>query len=135
MALFKRKQKEEQEIKDDETVEKQEALPARAGELSAPSLPKGGDVRSYQVVLSPHITEKGTLMGGDNKYSFKIAADANKTEVKRAIEGLYKVKVDRVNVSYLPSKSKRIGRFKGFKLGFKKAIVTLKEGSKIDIAS
>lgn len=131
MALFKRKQKEKEEldIKENKPVEKQDVLP------SVPSLPRGGDAHSYQVILSPHITEKGTLMGKDNKYSFKIAAGANKTEVKKAIEGLYKVRVDRVNVSYLPSKSRQVGRFKGFKLGFKKAIVTLKEGSKIDLAN
>ncbi len=130
MALFKRKQKEKEEldIKDNKPVEKQEALPASQslGGPSAPSLPKGGDARSYQVILSPHITEKGTLLGEYNKYSFKVAAGVNKTEVKKAIEGLYKVRVDRVNISYLPSKAKQVGRFKGFKFVLKKAIVTLK---------
>lgn len=99
------------------------------------ALPKGGDAHSYEIVLSPHITEKGTLLGEHNKYVFKVPAAANKLDIKKAVENLYKVEVAKVRTSYLPSKYRRVGRFEGSKSGFKKTTVTLKEGSKIDLAA
>jgi large subunit ribosomal protein L23 len=131
MALFKRKTKNKEEPKkvDEKHAEEQVEIPA------GPSLPKGGDASSYQVILSPHITEKGTLMSEQNKYVFRVAGGANKIEVKRAVGNLYKVKVEKVRVMYAKSKLRTVGRREGHKPGFKKAIVTLREGSKIDIAA
>ena len=131
MKLFnkKTKEKEEPEKQGERPVEEQAALP------SAPSLPKGGDAQSYQVVLSPHVTEKGTLLAEKNKYIFKVAPGVHKIEIKKAVASLYKVEVEDVNLLYAPSKLRQVGRITGHKPGFKKAIVTLKEGSKIDIAS
>ena len=132
MKLFnkKTKEKKEPEIKEEKpVVEEQEVLP------SSPSLPKGGDAHSYRVVLSPHIAEKGTILGEMNKYIFKVNENANKTEIKKAIRNLYKVEVAKVHVLHMPSKFRRVGKYEGRKTGFKKAIVTLKEGSKIDIAA
>ena len=129
MALFKRKKEERTEKEELKQIDKEPTqLPA------APSLPKGGDARSYQVILSPHITEKGTVLGQYNKYVFKIDQGANKIEVKKAVESLYKVEVARVHMAYAQSKSRQVGKYKGHKPGFKKAVVTLKEGSKIDLA-
>jgi large subunit ribosomal protein L23 len=87
------------------------------------------------VVLSPHITEKGTIMSNQNKYVFRVAEGANKVEIKKAITSLYKVDVAKVRVSYARSKIRQVGRREGHKPGFKKAIVTLKERSKIDLAA
>lgn len=141
MALFGKKKKEYKPKDKIPTVKKaadekiEEVLPASpAGGPSAPSLPKGGDAHSYQVILSPHITEKGTNMEAQNKYIFRIAKGANKSEIKKALESLYKVQVAKVRVIYSPSKMRQVGRYKGSRPGFKKAIVTLKEGSKIDVA-
>lgn len=130
MALFKRKPKDTEEIqKEKELVGEQEVL------LPTPSLPKGGDEHSYQVVLSPHIAEKGTVLGELNKYIFKVNENVNKTEIKKAIGNLYKVEVAKVHILHMPSKFRRVGKHEGRKPGFKKAIITLKEGSKIDIAT
>ena len=131
MALFNKKKKEEKPQKDTG-----EEIPKTETQLSvAPILPKGGDSHSYRVILSPHVTEKGSLLGEQNQYVFKVAGSVNKLQVKVAVENLYKVEVAKVRVSYLPSKYRRVGRFEGAKSGFKKAVVTLKEGGKIDLAN
>ncbi len=129
MALFGRKKKKEEKPKPEETA-KDEV------ETAAPTvkLPKGEDAHSYQIILRPLITEKGELLEGFGQYLFKVARGANKVEIKEAVEKLYKVKVDRVNVASMPSKSRRVGEHEGKKPGFKKAIVTLKKGDKIEIA-
>ncbi len=116
-----------------------EAVPAGEGEITTPAapavkLPKGEDAHSYQIILKPIITEKGGLLEGYGQYLFRVAKDANKVEIKKAVEKLYKVRVDRVNVASVPSKFRRVGEHEGNKPGFKKAIVTLKKGDKIEIA-
>lgn len=133
MALFSKKKTKKDEPVQEEKTEKNpaEVNPGEGGV----ALPKGGDAHSYRVILSPHITEKGTLMSEQNKYIFKIADDANKTEVKKAVESLYKVKVAKTHIAYAKSKFRQVGRYQGRKAGFKKAIVTLKEGSKIDVVA
>ena len=131
MKLFNKKTKEKDEPKkiEEKPVDEQAVSPA------ASALPKGGDASSYRVVLSPHITEKGTIAGEQNKYVFRVAESANKLEIKKAVRGLYKVDVAKVRVLYVRPKTRQVGRREGHKPGFKKAIVTLKEGSKIDLAS
>ena len=88
---------------------------------------------SYDIVKEPHISEKATYLAQDNKYVFKIYKNSNKLEVKKSIEGIYKVDVLSVNIIKAPKKKRRIGRTEGFKKGFKKALVTIKEGQKIEI--
>ncbi len=127
MALFTQK-KEKNEF--EKTV-------AVKGDVNAgsPSLPKGEDALSYQLILEPHITEKATGLAALNKYVFKISRDANKTEIKKAIHRLYKVDVKNVRVLTMPSKTRRMGRQIGTKSGFRKAIVTLKEGNRIEVTA
>lgn len=86
-----------------------------------------------KAILSPHLTEKARLLGKVNKYVFKIDKNSNKIQIQKAIEKMYKVKVKKVAVISIPSKTRRVGRYEGKKSGFKKAIVTLFEGNKIDI--
>lgn len=81
----------------------------------------------------PHISEKATYLGDINKYIFKVYDSANKLEIKKSIEGIYKVNVLSVNVVKIPGKKRRIGRIEGFKKGYTKAIVTIQEGQKIEI--
>jgi large subunit ribosomal protein L23 len=85
----------------------------------------------HSVVIEPLVTEKSSLAGQMNKYVFKIKSSANKNEVKKAIEGFYNVNVTDVNILKTAPKPRRIGRIIGVKRGFKKAIVTLKEGESI----
>jgi large subunit ribosomal protein L23 len=137
MGLFSRKKKEEEKPKPEETAK--EAVPTGEGEIATPAgpvvkLPKGEDAHSYQIILRPIITEKGGLLEGYGQYLFKVTKNANKVEIKKAVEKLYKVKVNKVNVISVPSKFRRVGEHEGRKPGFKKAIVTLKKGDKIEIA-
>ncbi len=85
------------------------------------------------IVVCPVVTEKGTaLQERDGQYLFKVRKSANKIEVKRAIEEIYKVKVDKVNTLSVHGKLKRLGRSPGKTPDWKKAIVTLKEGESIE---
>jgi large subunit ribosomal protein L23 len=87
----------------------------------------------YNVLVRPLITEKNTLLQVLNKYAFEIAKEANKPQVKQAVEKTFKVKVMTVNVSTVPGKTKRVGRRMVQTRSWKKAIVTLKAGDKIEI--
>jgi len=86
----------------------------------------------YDVIKGPIITEKATILKESRKVVFKVAKDATKKEIKDAIEKLFKVKVDNVRTMIMPGKKKRIGRSVGKTSSWKKAIVTLKEGEKLD---
>ena len=79
-------------------------------------------------------TEKGTRLGVHKKYFFKVDSKATKPEIKRSVEELFKVKVANVNTTILPGKPRRVGARWGWKPNWKRAIVTLAEGSKIEMA-
>ncbi len=85
------------------------------------------------IVKNPLITEKATAEGPLGKYTFLVEKKANKPEVKKAVEAIYKVKVTQVNIVNARPKSRRLGRTTGVKPGYKKAIVTLAAGQKLDI--
>lgn len=87
----------------------------------------------YNVLVRPLITEKNTFLQALNKYAFEIAKEANKPQVKQAVEKTFKVKVITVNVSTVPGKTKRVGRQMVQTRSWKKAIVTLQAGDKIEI--
>ncbi len=82
------------------------------------------------IILKPVITEKSMDGLQEGKYTFKVAVDANKIEIKDAVEKLFDVKVAKVNTMNCTGRSKRVGRFTGKKADWKKAIVTLTEDSK-----
>ena len=85
------------------------------------------------VIQSPLISEKGSLLTeADNQVLFKVRPDANKIEVKKAVETLFKVKVEKVRVARYLGKIRRVGRSMGRRSDWKKAYVTLREGDKID---
>ncbi|MEK7238219.1 MAG: 50S ribosomal protein L23 [Nitrospirota bacterium] len=87
----------------------------------------------YDIIISPLLTEKGDkLKEKDNKVLIKVAKDANKIEIKKAVEEIFKVKVDCVRTINCKGKKKRLGRFEGKRPDWKKAIVTLKKGEKLD---
>ncbi|MDH4029173.1 MAG: 50S ribosomal protein L23 [Nitrospirota bacterium] len=88
---------------------------------------------SYEVLKGPLLTEKGTLLKEqDNKVMFRVAKEANKIEIKKAVEEIFKVKVDRVTTMNCKGKNKRMGKYEGKRPDWKKAIVSLKEGEKLD---
>ncbi|MFZ2225823.1 MAG: 50S ribosomal protein L23 [Candidatus Moraniibacteriota bacterium] len=86
-----------------------------------------------RVIVEPIITEAATESVEANKYIFKISARSNKLQVKQAIEKIYNVKVEKVNTVSIPKKARSRGRILGWKSGYRKAVVTLKEGNKIDV--
>ncbi len=86
-----------------------------------------------EVLLAPVVSEKSYSLIGDNKYSFRIHPDAHKTQVRQAVEELFDVKVERVNIVKVQAKPKRRGVSKGIRPGWKKAIVQVAEGEKIEI--
>jgi large subunit ribosomal protein L23 len=86
-----------------------------------------------QIIKRPLLTEKGTSMGEDgNKVLFEVEMDTNKIEIRKAVEKIYKVKVTSVHTQKVRGKIKRQGRSQGKRPNWKKAIVTLAEGSSID---
>ena len=96
--------------------------------------PQAG-VRHYDVVLSPHITEKSTMLSEHNAVVFRVASGASKPEIKEAVEALFDVKVTGVNTVMTKGKSKRWRGKPYQRSDFKKAIVTLAEGQTIDVTS
>ena len=89
----------------------------------------------YALVRSPVITEKSTMGSEHNQVTFRVPLTADKRSVKAAIEGLFKVKVEAVNTIRVKGKVKRFRGFVGQRSDYKKAIVTLAEGSKIDVTT
>ena len=88
---------------------------------------------SYSIVKYMLLTEKGTEQGPLNKYFFSVNVNANKIEIKKAVEEIYKVKVSAVNTMRVRGKKKRVRFQEGRTANWKKAVVTLAEGQTIDI--
>lgn len=84
------------------------------------------------ILLAPWITEAATALMERNQYVFRVRKDAGKNQIKNAVETLYQVKVLSVNTVTIPSKKVSFGRRTGKKSAFKKAVVKIKEGHKID---
>ncbi len=91
--------------------------------------------KHYNVILSPVITEKSTLISEHNQVAFKVAIDATKADIKSAVEALFKVKVTGVNTMRVKGKVKRFRGHLGKRSDWKKAIVTLAEGQSIDVTT
>lgn len=87
----------------------------------------------YEVLRRPLITEKTTALQAQGKYAFEVAKEANKHQIKQAVEKAFKVKVTAVNVLTVPGERRRIGRRQVLTSPWKKAVVTLKPGDKIEL--
>ncbi len=89
----------------------------------------------FNTLRKPVITEKSYKATGDaNQYTFRVAPDATKLQVKAAVEAIFEVKVEKVQVVNLPSKEKRRGMHTGTRSGYRKAIVRLVEGQSLEVA-
>ena len=86
-----------------------------------------------EVLLAPVVSEKSYSLIADRKYSFRVHKDAHKTQVRQAVEELFDVHVENVNISHVRPKPKRRGAIRGTKPGWKKAIVQVREGESIEI--
>ncbi len=86
------------------------------------------------IIIAPVITEKSATLNADERvYVFKVNKKANKNQIKKAIEDAFKVKVDNVNTLITKPKDRRVGKYTGQTKTYKKAIITLKKGSKIEL--
>ncbi|MEM6400834.1 MAG: 50S ribosomal protein L23 [Cyanobacteria bacterium P01_D01_bin.116] len=91
-------------------------------------MPKFDPRNLPDLVRRPIVTEKATIQMEYNKYTFEVLPKATKTQIKAAIEGLFDVKVLKVNTAVKPRKKKRVGRFIGYKPQYKRAVVTVASG-------
>ena len=85
---------------------------------------------AQEIILAPVITEESMMGTADKKYTFKVAKDATKVDIAKAVETLFGVKVEKVNTAIVNGKLKRQGRYEGYTPDYKKAIVQLKQDSK-----
>lgn len=139
MAIFSKKTKEETAAVEetpvvDETPSVDMALDTTA-EIVQTTVPLVGVVKNRLASIVPRMSEKITNMEKLNKYVFRVDGKSNKVEIRKALEKTYGVKIDRVNIVTVKSRSRRYGKTSGRVGAFKKAIVTLKPDSKkIEIA-
>lgn len=169
MAIFRRKKKEDEDVKKDDSKKSQDlSSKEKSGGVKMKDLYKSGgkivedvnkkdekkdgkkDVsdkvvpvkkevsgkgydRAYKILVKPLVTEKISDMGEQNKYAFEVALNTNKIEVIKAVEGVYGIKPERVNMIRMKGKKVRVGGVKGKRKDWKKAIVTLPEGKNINV--
>lgn len=88
---------------------------------------------AYRILKTPQVTEKATDLTKENQYVFKVFPKANKVEIKKAVNQLYGVEVLDVKIIKVPAKKRRLGRISGWRKGYKKAIVKIKKGHKIEV--
>ena len=88
--------------------------------------------KKYDIIYAPIITEKTASLANENKYAFKVSPKANKTEIKQAIESIFKVKVMSITTSNSHPKKNRVGKYTGMTNKYKRAIVKLAEGQSIN---
>lgn len=131
----KEKQKPEKKAAPLKVEKKEEEKREKVAEIKKEEVKKS-DMREnnivYRVLKSSHVTEKAINQGTENKYVFRIHKSANKVETKKAIQDFYGVRVLGVNIVNIPKKKRRLGKTEGFRSGYKKAIVTLAKGDKIE---
>ena len=92
-------------------------------------------IHYIDTIISPNVTEKSTLLSEFNKIVFKVDKNANKKTIKKNIEKIFKVNVIKINTVNMKGKVKLVKNKKSFKPGYKKAIITLKKGQSIDLAT
>lgn len=128
--IFKKKKstKEKKEVKETE-----EKISEVAPEINPQKVKEKISGGVYKIIKAPQVTEKATDLAEKNQYVFKIYPRANKKEIKEAIENLYDVDVISVKIINVPKKQRRLGRISGWRKGYKKAIVKIEEGQKIEV--
>ena len=112
---------------------KEEAKKEPIKEEKKAEAPKKRVVLESKILISSHTAEKALMDQKLNHYVFKVSPTANKIMIANEVKKNYNVKVIKVNIVNIPKKARRIGRTKGFRAGYKKAIVTLAEGQTIEL--
>ena len=139
--IFKKKQEEKKQVKAvkekkevKKEIKKEKPVSPVSEVVSRPLKKKERTMNHGPVSLrSLHVTEKASDLLKDNRYVFKVFPEANKTEIKKSIESLYGVNVINVRTINVPRKARRMGKQTGWRKGYKKAIIKIKEGQKIEV--
>jgi large subunit ribosomal protein L23 len=131
LSFFKKKKTEEKKEVEKKTT--RQGPEKTKTEIPKPKKERKGEMNSYRILKSLHVTEKATDLSKNNKYVFEVFSRSNKTEIKKAVGETFDVDVIKVNIIKTPAKKRRQGRTLGWKKGYKKAIVSIKKGQKIDI--
>ena len=97
-------------------------------------LPVTDNAEAYRVLKNFYVSEKASLLNGFNQYVFKVFMSTNKSQIRKQVEKLFKVKVKSVKVLNMPKKRRDLGKHPGFRSEFKKAIVVLEKGQTIEQA-
>ncbi len=125
--IFKKKEPKK------EVKKPEEKIPGAAPEIKPKEVKEKTSGEVYKIIKAPHITEKATALSEKNQYVFKVYPNAHKKEIKEAIENLYDVDVISIKIINVPRKERRLGKISGFRKGYKKTIVKIKEGQKIEV--
>ena len=139
MPLFFKKKKTEEKAEEkvkEKAKEKAKEKPKEVKEKPFPEPKARRGVKAgeaWRVLKTPHVTEKAADLAEKNQYVFKVWPRANKTGIGKAIEDIYGVDVLSVRIIKVPRKQRRLGKVQGWRKGYKKAIVKIKEGQKIEI--
>ncbi|MCK5415946.1 50S ribosomal protein L23 [Candidatus Parcubacteria bacterium] len=140
MALFGKKDKNKTEEKKDvkkvsakKTVAKKDAKKIEKEPVKAKAKTEKKFGTAYKILIKPLVTEKVAKETELGKYVFEVSVDANKVEVSKAIKEVYGMKAVKVNIVNMEGKRKRLGRSSGRRKDWKKAIVTLEKGKKINV--
>ena len=136
LEASKAKKKVEAAVKKVESVKKAklpEAKEQKRGGKSYKAKKISESEVAWKVLQHPYISEKASNLVKENQYIFRVFSEANKVEIKKAIEDVYGVDVEEVKIVKIPSKKRRLGRIEGTKSGFKKAIVKIKQGQIIEV--
>ncbi len=114
--------------------EQEKEKPQQKSSVAAPEIiEEKPSLLASLLLKNPHVSEKATNLAKEKKYVFKVAPKANKVQIKKAIEELYGVEVSAVNIINTKPKARQLGRISGVVPGYKKAIVQLAEGQRLDI--
>lgn len=130
--VLEEKSEKSVEKKIEKKIEKKAEKKAEKAVLGS-SKEKKGTVFTYRILKSPRITEKATNLGNLNQYTFNVSKDANKPEIKKAVQGLYGVDVVALRIVNVPRKQRMFKGKAGWAEGGKKVIVKIKEGQKIEV--
>ena len=138
LNIFKKKKPEKKEIKGEVKPEKPVSpkipkIKKSVSKTDAPEKHKTKEGEGYRILKKPRITEKATDLAEKNQYVFEVYPRTNKNELKKAIKDLYGVDAVSVRIINVPRKKRRLGRIEGFRKGYKKAIIKIKEGQKIEV--
>ncbi|MBI2041906.1 MAG: 50S ribosomal protein L23 [Candidatus Nealsonbacteria bacterium] len=134
LDIFKKKSAPKVAAKEKPKVQEVKPLKIKKEAVSTmPAKPKKISGQAYRILKKPHVTEKAGDLTAKNQYVFQVFPGSNKIQIKKAVEDVYGIDVIGVHIVNIHPKRRRLGRTEGWGGGYKKAIVRIKEGQKIEV--